>query len=345
MTASPHPRPARRNSLALAALVCAWTLLAGAGSALGKEPLAELVAALDSPNAEAARRAAETILADYRTVPEVGEAAELLGHYHYARGEYLTAAKQFERAAAAAPSESERTARQLLRGRALLGAREGSLAARVYESVLKGDPTSAEARLGLADALFLDGKAERAADIYRELSADGPDEPLTPLALAQLVRASDQLGRPADARAAARKLATEYPHSSEAAVARDRLRREAEATQVAPGSGDRGGAAPGAERSPPGVSAVASAPSSAADSSSGRYSLQLGAFGEEANAQELRLRLEQWGITAVRIEEERRGERLYYRVRAGYYPDAQAAEDAGSSLRDAHGLSYRVVEN
>jgi Tfp pilus assembly protein PilF len=328
-------------------------LVAAPATARSKEPPPELLAALDATgDAETARRAAETLLAEYKSHPRSGDAAEILGHYYYARGEYVTAARQFERAAAEAAGAPVRSRRQCLRGRALLGAGEGGLAARVFEGLLKQDPGSSEARLGLADALVLQGKTERAADIYGDIVSRGAADPATPLALAQLMRTADTLGRHADARAAAAALAADFPQSSEAAAARDRLRRERSSDEPAP----RRPPPPGRSGSVTATPAPRSGPESAttkaeprpgtADSAAtaGRFSLQLGAFGDRANARELAARLEAWGLAGVRIEEEKRGGRVYFRVRGGDFADTTVAAAAGTRLKDEHGVSYRVVE-
>ena len=46
----------------------------------------------------------------------------------------------------------------------------------------------------------------------------------------------------------------------------------------------------------------------------------------------------------MRVEEELRGSRRFYRVRCGAYPDPGSAEAAGEELKSKHGLTYRVVE-
>ncbi len=346
--------PATRAVLLLPVALLALALPVPA-DARGKEPPPDLVAALDATgDAETARRAAETLLAEYKNHPRSGDAAEILGHYYYARGEYVTAARQFERAAGAVAPGPGLTRRQCLRGRAFLGAREGGLAARVFEGVLKQDPRSSEAQLGLADAMALQGKAERAADIYRDIAAHGTADAYTPLALAQLMWVADALGRPADARAAAATLARDYPQSSEAAAARDRLRREAPRDEPAPSPAaparaprkDRAPAKtpPRAPAEPRGTTTAPAAPPADTAITSGRFTLQLGAFGDRENARELASHLEAWGLAGVRIEEETRGGRVYFRVRAGDYPDREAATAAGIRLNAEHGVSFRIVE-
>ncbi len=310
------------------------------------EPPPALLAALDGVDVDQVRQAAETLLADYSKHPRAADAAEIMGDLHYARGEYLTAAKNYEHAAERSTDDPARARRKLLRGRALLGAGEGGLAARVFEDVLKSAPASSEAKLGLADALMLQGRTERAVAGYSDIAERGVRDPLAPIALAQLIRANDALGRHDEARSAARRLAAEYPQSSEAAGARDRLRRDQATKDVAPGRSDaptRSGS-PAGNEARPGTPAPSSAAPADSTPTGTRYSLQLGAFGNRENAQDLASRLEQWGMTDVRIEEEQRGDRTFLRVRAGDFADPATAEETGMRLRDAHGLSFRVVE-
>ena len=193
-------------------------------------------------------------------------------------------------------------------------------------------------------------------EIYRDIAGQAAD-PLTPLALAQLMRVADALGRSADARAAAAALAREYPQSSEAAAARERLRRETPAGEPPPRPAPAGRKDGAPAKTPPPTTAAPRAgtavvpakpapPSPGVDSTTarGRFTLQLGAFGDRENARELASRLEAWGLAGVRIEEETRGGRVYFRVRAGDYPDREAATAAGTRLNAEHGVSFRVVE-
>jgi tetratricopeptide (TPR) repeat protein len=294
---------------------------------------------------EAVVRAAETLLQGYGDHPRAAEAAEILADYRYALGEYKAAARHY--ATAAGLSAGEARVRCLLaRGRALLGASDYTAATAVFEEVLTLAPRTSEARLGIADAALLAGEVKRAVTLYTQMLNESPrSDPATPIGLAQRLRALDTLGRSDEAVADARRLVEEYPRSSEAAAVRDRLRREkreraaeTDATPNQPGT-----ATAPARRPPARTPAGREAPSPIEEpAQAGAYSLQLGAFGNEANAQDLADRVAELRVSDVRIEREDRGGRIFYRVRCGSYSDPEAAEAEGRRLAE-HGLRYQVV--
>jgi cell division protein FtsN len=197
------------------------------------------------------------------------------------------------------------------------------------------------------------GEGKRAVVLYSDLLEESPGDPVIPIALAQRFRALDALGRKDEALADARRLVEKYPRSSEAAELRDRLRRQ-EREQAAQSAADAGASpqqkgqgAPGQGSRVPVVDAPsprASGDASVPEKTPGEnlYSLQLGAFGSESNAQDLARQLEQLKMPDVRIEKEPRGNRVFYRVRCGSYPDPETAEASGQKLAKA-GLRYQVV--
>lgn len=341
-------RNGRSRALVLGVLLVLAHLLAG-GEASGREPPPELLLELDrGTDAGKVVEAARTLLADYRRHPRAGQAAELLGDYHYARGEYKTAAEHYGTAAELTGDESERTHCRLLRGRSLLAAGDSEAARAEFEEVLRRSPKNVGAGLGLADAAAMSGDGERAADLYRAVLAEAPASNEAPIALAQLIRTLDGLGREAEALAAARRLVDEYPGASEAAAVRERLRASdrQEGKEVPAGSATT----PGGDAAPPRAEDGAHRPAdvpgdepASGSASGGGFTLQMGAFGSQENAQDFVLKLEEMGLPAVRIEEEVRGERTFYRVRSGDYPDRESAEAEGKRLRSAHGLSYQVI--
>ncbi|UCF78081.1 MAG: SPOR domain-containing protein [Candidatus Eiseniibacteriota bacterium] len=75
----------------------------------------------------------------------------------------------------------------------------------------------------------------------------------------------------------------------------------------------------------------------------GGYTVQLGAFSEEANANGLVARLQEQGITDVRIVKKERGGRILYMVHLGEFPTKEAAESKGKELSTRFGLSYGIV--
>jgi DedD protein len=73
----------------------------------------------------------------------------------------------------------------------------------------------------------------------------------------------------------------------------------------------------------------------------GDWTVQLGSFGEEANARRLAERAGTFGYKAE-VSSYRSGGRTLYRVRVGPQPTRAAAEAAASALR-AHGVEASVV--
>jgi DedD protein len=109
-------------------------------------------------------------------------------------------------------------------------------------------------------------------------------------------------------------------------------------------------AAEGAEAPAPAVVAAAPTPERRAATASppkpepvaaGDWTVQLGSFGEEANAQRLAQRAGTFGYKAE-VSSYRSGGRTLYRVRVGPQATRAAAEAAASALR-AHGVEASVV--
>jgi DedD protein len=122
-------------------------------------------------------------------------------------------------------------------------------------------------------------------------------------------------------------------------------------------------AAPRPERAPTGEAATAHVPSARAEPSTskappraaadeepaadtetiadGAWVVQLGSFGDAANAQRLASRVDAYGYDA-RVSDIRAGGRVMHRVRVGPYATRSEAEAATSSL-SAHGFVAQVV--
>lgn len=81
----------------------------------------------------------------------------------------------------------------------------------------------------------------------------------------------------------------------------------------------------------------------AADPAAEDWSVQLGAFGEQANAEQLARRVSDFGFDAV-VSDYRSGGRAMHRVRVRGFASRELAEVAASSL-DAHGFPTRVVSS
>ncbi len=72
-----------------------------------------------------------------------------------------------------------------------------------------------------------------------------------------------------------------------------------------------------------------------------RYTLQLGAFSQSANADQLRTRLLAKGVKA-RIEENPSGEKRFFRVLYGDFADAASAQQAGERMLAPLGYMFQV---
>ena len=88
---------------------------------------------------------------------------------------------------------------------------------------------------------------------------------------------------------------------------------------------------------PPKPSAAAAAPAA-----SGDWTVQLGVFGEEANARRVAQRAGTFGYKAEVSSYRNDSGKTMYRVRVGPQPTRAAADAAASALR-AHGVEARVV--
>jgi tetratricopeptide (TPR) repeat protein len=377
-----HFRWCRKLGVALGALLAILALLSMLPAAgIAREPAPELLQALDQEaDGAVLARSAERMLRDHRSHPRAGEAAEILAELAYARGEYATAGRHFQTAAELARDDGEANRRRLWRGRALAAAGDVAGARKQFEELAGKGPIAAEATLGLADVALAEGKAPRAIELYESLTSRSSPAGIRPLALGQLAVAYERAGREDQALATSRELVSAYPAATEAAAARERIRRAAKRASegkavrelppppprerrsdgVTAGKGSGSAASAKPEKSPtapPASSPKATHAKTAVDESPSRgsesatesgtsagYSLQLGAFGDRANAADLARRIESFGLESVRIEEEMRGSRRFFLVRAGAYPDRERAERDGERLLAEQGIAYRIVE-
>lgn len=92
---------------------------------------------------------------------------------------------------------------------------------------------------------------------------------------------------------------------------------------------------------PAAAEAAPSAPGTAASAAAGEWAVQLGSFGDEANADRLAARVSTYGYDAA-VSPYRAGGRVMHRVRVGPQPTRAEAEAVASSL-SAHGFVAQVV--
>lgn len=103
-----------------------------------------------------------------------------------------------------------------------------------------------------------------------------------------------------------------------------------------------GAPADAAADAPPAVEPVVSSPAPTAPlANRSGWSVQLGAFSDKANADQLSRRVETFGFSAF-VSEFRSGGQTMYRVRVGGFDTENQADAAASSI-SAHGLPARVI--
>jgi tetratricopeptide (TPR) repeat protein len=203
-----------RRTLAAAALAALWLALLGAGPLDLPRDLRELIASRPPDSLAVPLRRYE---ADHGRSSAGGQAALLLGHLHYARGEFRAAADDYARAAARLDPAQKPEARYWA-GLAWLALGEASQARAALEQVTPGSRRSADAELALAHAWEAAKRPDRALDLLTRLTT-GPAREQTPAALERLAILGDQLGRPEIATRARERLQRDYAASFEAARA------------------------------------------------------------------------------------------------------------------------------
>ena len=148
---------------------------------------------------------------------EGAEAALMLGRFHYARGEYRLAAEALSRAAARLDPARKGEALYWA-GLSWLALRAPNAARADLEEVASSaSPRRAEARLGVALAWELAGRADLAYAALEQLLAEGAGE-AGASALERYASLAERFQSPAIAARARARLVAEYPESMEAAA-------------------------------------------------------------------------------------------------------------------------------
>lgn len=245
----------------------------------------------------------------WEAVPPKGLAASdvalALGQLHYARGEYRQAREAFARAFAKAPVADRGEARYWA-GLASLALADGAAAREAFTDAAEGSPSRrALAQLGIAQALDLERRPEKAFDQLRALLAGDPGE-AGPAALEREAALAEQFHRNDDARRARQRLARDYPRSLEAA---------------------RLGAAP------------------IAPAGAGPVGVQIGVFADRERANALAAQARKAGFGSVQVIERRgEGPRpTLWVVRLGTWATREEAEAAGDRAQAALGVGWQVM--
>jgi len=243
---------------------------------------------------------------EHGRVREGGEAALMLGRFHYARGEYRQAAEALARAAARLDPSRKQEARYWL-GLCYLATKDPDQARAALEDVSQSDsPRRTEASLAIALAWEQARKPERAYEELGRLLAGDPGE-AGPAALERRIVLAEQLHFPMEAQDARARLLKDYPNSIEAAGMATVLIE------------------------PPGNTAA------------GTISVQIGVFSSFARARSLTNAARHAGFTTAEVVTIGEGRGRTFSVRIGTYPNVHQARQAGESASKKLGTAYRLV--
>jgi len=179
-------------------------------------------------------------------------------------------------------------------------------AAKLFNKVIKDFRRSEyidEARIGLADSLYLKGDVAGARKKYEQFLIARPSSGLKPGVYYRLYLLEKKARRQSEARTYTEKLKSEFPRSFEASMDRDIFPVASAANENRPAVNSR-------------------------DVSLAGYSIQVGAFSKRVNAERLLQRLSSQGYSPY-IEDLQSGGRRIFKVRVGpvgRFPDARALQ-------------------
>jgi tetratricopeptide (TPR) repeat protein len=177
----------------------------------------------------------------------------------------------------------------------------------------------------LGDTYRAAGAWEEASTLYRRVrEKESPEPGWWATAVLREAQCLEALSDPGRAASLLRELATRAPGSYEAPLARQRLAALEQAEQAEEGTAD-GEGAPGPEPTPEGP----------------RFTVQVGAFGSEDNAETLAAQVRQAGFSDTRVI---RGRDNLHRVLVGRFTARSGAESMADSLSIELGLGFSIVE-
>ena len=241
-----------------------------------------------------------------------------IAQYYYARGFYVTARQHLLRLLDTYP-KSNLGDRALYRlGLTFLATDEFEAARKRFARMMKRHPESPwtpYAKMGMVDAYFGEERYEKAIRVAEALLTEKKNDPVKSNVLYALAQCYDKLGKKVPAEAARSRIARECPKSYEATL-----------IPLLPVKTEED-----------------SSDSRNAPCESEPYTVQVGAFGNPANATRLAHKLTEEGYE-VRIHEKAAGETILHLVRVGVYPTRKAAEAAAGDLHRTTGLACRVVK-
>jgi TolA-binding protein len=160
--------------------------------------------------------------------PTVPGAAQAAGTFATVKARQEAAVAAFERVAKAYPSTDDGIAASYELAGELLSLGRLPEAEKAYQDVIARAGSSiygASARMGLAETLTAEGQYDRAIKEYTDLAAQRDGVLPVDGVLFQLGRTYLKAGKAADARAAFKRIADEFPNSNYVADAREQLSR------------------------------------------------------------------------------------------------------------------------
>ncbi len=273
-----------------------------------------LIQALAASDGEVSAALLDKFLSQHKGHPLEWRAEMELGLHGYALGTYAQASRHFGRAVALRPPKREAVKARYWQALSLLGAGSFAQSRKEFESVKADDAgtgLSDAASLGAADCLRQEGGYASALAEYTRLIARPGGSDWLPQALYGAGLCLDKLKRESEARQVYSRLVKEFPSSFEATAARGKLK----------------GAAPAASQK----------------AAAAGYTIQAGAFSQEANAMKLVSSLTQQGVKDLSVVREERGGRVLFIVYLGEFPTREAAQQTSKELSARLGLSCSVV--
>lgn len=273
-----------------------------------------LIQALSTIDGDRARSRLASFLREHRGHALEWRAEYELGLHNYALGTYVQAGRHFARVIELKVGAAEEARARYWLGLSLVGAKNFPEARRHLQLLRANDAGTGlaeAASLSYADCLREEGSyASALVEYLRSTTRLGRSDWL-PSALYGAGLCYERLNRLDEARDTYSRLASQFPSSFEAAVVRSKLlstaKPEVERVEVA------------------------------------GYTVQVGAFSQEANANKLVAALREKGVTESRVTRKERGGRVLFIVHLGEFSTREAAVRKGEELSTRFGLSYTVV--
>ena len=273
-----------------------------------------LIQALSSVDGDASAALLKRFLAEHKGHPLEWRAEMELGLHGYALGTYGQASAHFSRAVALKPPKREAAKARYWLALARMGSGSFAQSRREFEAVKADDGGSGlsdAASLGAADCLRQEGSYASALAEYNRLTTKPGGSDWLPQALQGAGLCLEKLKREAEAKQVYSRLVREFPSSFEATAARSKLK--------------------------------SAAPAASQKTAAAGYTIQAGAFSQEANARKLVTSLTQKGVTDLSVVKEERGGRVLFIVYLGEFPTKEAAQQTSKELSARLGLSCSVV--